>query len=92
MNWCESKGVKLRYIQPGKPNQNAFIERFNKTYRNEVLNAYLFTSLGQIRAITDDWIEIYNEQRPHRSLGRIPPSRFRRRLQTAGTSSYELSS
>ena len=91
VEWCESKGIELRYIQPGKPNQNAFIERFNKTYRNEVLDAYLFTSLAQVRAITEDWLQIYNEERPHRSLGRIPPSRFRRRLETAGTSSYELS-
>jgi putative transposase len=92
VDWCEAKGVALRYIQPGKPNQNAYIERFNKTYRNEVLDAYLFTSLAQVQSITNDWLQIYNEERPHRSLGRIPPSRFRRRLETAGTSSYELSS
>lgn len=92
VNWCESKGVELRYIQPGKPNQNAFIERFNKTYRTEVLDAYLFTDLNQVREITNNWVQIYNEERPHRSLGRIPPARFRRRLQTVGTSSYELSS
>ena len=92
VDWCEAKGVALRYIQPGKPNQNAYIERFNTTYRNEVLDAYLFTSLAQVQSITNDWLQIYNEERPHRSLGRIPPSRFRRRLETAGTSSYELSS
>lgn len=92
VNWCESKGVELRYIQPGKPNQNAFIERFNKTYRTEVLDAYLFTDLNQVREITNNWVQIYNEERPHRSLGRIPPARFRRRLQTVGTSSYKLSS
>ncbi|MEM7292043.1 MAG: IS3 family transposase [Pseudomonadota bacterium] len=91
LQWCEAKGVKLRYIQPGKPNQNAYIERFNKTYRNEVLNAYLFT-IEQVRDTTTDWIRIYNEERPHRSLERIPPSRFRRQLESAGNSSYELSS
>lgn len=92
VQWCEARGVELRYIQPGKPNQNAYIERFNKTYRNEVLNAYLFTNLEQVREITSDWIRIYNEERPHQSLGRIPPSRFRRQLENAGNSSYELSS
>ena len=91
VDWCEENNVELRYIQPGKPNQNAFIERFNKTYRVEVLNAYLFRSLEQVREITDDWLRIYNEERPHRSLGRIPPSQFRRRLEDARNSSYELS-
>lgn len=92
VNWCEKNGVELRYIQPGKPNQNAFIERFNKTYRTEVLDAYLFTDLEQVREITEGWLRMYNEERPHRSLGRIPPSWFRRRLENTGTSSYELSS
>jgi len=92
VDWCEARGIAMRYIQPGKPNQNAFIERFNKTYRNEVLDAYLFNSLVEVRKITDDWMRTYNEERPHRSLGRIPPSRFRRRLETAGTSSFEVSS
>ena len=81
----------LRYIQPGKPNQNAFIERFNKTYRVEVLNAYLFRSLEQVREITDDWLRIYNEETLHRSVGRIPPSQFRRQLENRQNSSYELS-
>lgn len=92
VSWCETKGVELRCIQPGKPNQNAFIERFNRTYRTEVLDAYLFTDLEQVREITDSWMRIYDEERPHRSLGRIPPAWLRRRLETAGNSSYELSS
>ncbi len=91
IDWCEAHGVDLRYIQPGKPNHNAFVERFNKTYRYEVLDAYLFDSLAQVREITDEWIDRYNEERPHKSLGKIPPSWFRRQL-TAGNSSYELSS
>ena len=91
VDWCEENNVQLRYIQPGKPNQNAFIERFNKTYRVEVLNAYLFRSLDQVREITDGWLRIYNEERPHRSLGRIPPSQFRRQLENEQNSSYGLS-
>jgi putative transposase len=74
--WCEVQGIALHYIQPGKPDQNAFIERFNRTYREEVLDAYVFESIREVQDITDDWLPTYNDDRPHDSLGRIPPTRF----------------
>jgi len=74
--WCDAQQIALRYIQPGKPDQNAFIERFNRTYREEVLDAYVFASLSEVQALTDDWLLAYNERRPHDALGRIPPTRF----------------
>ena len=89
--WCRDRGIRLNYIQPGKPNQNAFIERFNRTYRYEVLDAYVFESLHQVREITRRWIAEYNEERPHDSLGRIPPAMFRRQIETARNSNLELS-
>ncbi len=82
-NWSRDRGIAIRYIQPGKPNQNAFIERFNRTYRTEVLDAYLFSTLEQVRAITDRWLRDYNEYRPHESLGDVPPVQFLPRLTTA---------
>jgi putative transposase len=81
VDWCAAHGIELRYIQPGKPNQNAFVERFNRTYRTEVLNAYLFETLDEVRSITEDWIREYNEERPHDAIGRIPPSEFRRQVE-----------
>lgn len=74
--WCEHHGIRLQHIQPGKPNQNAFIERFNKTYRREVLEAWVFTSLAEVRDVTEEWLEMYNTERPHRSLGRVPPRTY----------------
>ena len=64
VDWCKSMNIAIRYIQPGKPNQNAYIERFNRTYRDEVLNCYLFENLDQVREITADWLITYNERRP----------------------------
>ncbi len=76
VQWCEAHGIVLHHIQPGKPNQNAFIERFNKTYRDEVLNAWVFTSLAEVRQVTDEWLDGYNTERPHDSLGDVPPCTF----------------
>lgn len=90
VDWCRYQGIEIRYIQPGKPNQNAFIERFNKTYRQEVLDAYLFRSLNEVRTLTAEWLRTYYEYRPHESPGRIPPAMFRRNLEPE-ISSYELS-
>ena len=79
-DWCKEQGIEIRFIQPGKPDQNAFIERFNRSYRNEVLDAHLFDSISQVQEITDDWLRRYNEIRPHDALGNLPPARYREKL------------
>ncbi|MDR7097593.1 IS3 family transposase, partial [Hydrogenophaga laconesensis] len=78
--WAQSKGIALNHIQPGKPTQNAYVERFNKTYRTEVLDCYVFDSLKEVRDMTADWLHRYNHHRPHEALGRIPPVEYRVKL------------
>lgn len=90
VNWCQRNSVKLAYIQPGKPTQNAYIERFNRTFRHEVLDAHIFEDLDQVRDLAWEWMREYNEERPHEALGRIPPTLFRKQL-TAGVSTSKLS-
>jgi putative transposase len=66
----------VAFIQPGKPTQKAFIERFNRTFREEVFDAYLFHSLAEVQAITQAWLEEYNAIRHHAALGDLPPYQF----------------
>jgi putative transposase len=90
-DWCEENGVRPLYIQPGKPNQNAFIERYNRTFRDEVLDAWLFEDLDQVRELSAEWLRTYNEERPHDALGRQPPAVFRALIEAKITSTSELS-
>lgn len=72
-DWAEQHQVKLEFIQPGTPTQNAYVERFNRTYRDEILNMYVFRTLNEVRELTENWIREYNDERPHRSLNHLTP-------------------
>jgi putative transposase len=90
MRWCAERAIELRYIQPGKPDQNAVIERYNRIYRTEVLNAYVFASLDQVREISAEWLQSYNKERPHDALAGLPPATYRAQLE-ARSSPLKLS-
>ena len=91
VEWCQAQEIGIRYIQPGKPDQNAYIERFNRSYRQDVLDAYMFSSLEEVRTVTEEWIEDYNTERPHDSLGRVPPLTFLPRPTSTREYSFNLS-
>ena len=75
-DWCKHHEIELTFIQKGKPYQNGFIERFNRTFRDEVLDVFAFDSLNQARLFTKAWMWIYNNERPHSSLGYLTPTQF----------------
>lgn len=74
--WAQEHGIQLVHIQPGKPAQNAYIERFNRTFREDVLDAYLFSSLEEVRQIVESWTDEYNAIRPHEALRGLSPHQF----------------
>lgn len=76
--WCshESRRISLQFIQPGRPMQNAYIERKNGSIRRELLNAYLFNSLTEVRVMSEEWRIDYNHERPHKSLGYLSPLKY----------------
>lgn len=76
LSWAETRGIELRFIQPGKPNQNAFVESFNGKLRLECLNTHWFSTLDDARRVIEAWRVDYNEVRPHSSLDEAPPSVF----------------
>lgn len=75
-DWCEEHQITLTYIQKGKPSQNGYVERFNRTFREEILDAYAFESLEQARMLAQAWLWIYNNERPHDAIGNVPPRLF----------------
>lgn len=86
--WAKARGIELVFIQPGKPTQNAFIERFNRTFRTEVLDRYIFHTIPEVERMSRDWQHRYNHRRPHRSLGGVPPVRFAM-AKSPSTSTFE---
>jgi putative transposase len=71
--WCKENKISLMFIQPGKPTQNAFIERCNGSLRRELLNAYVFKSISEVKQKTDEWMMDYNQNRPHKALNYKTP-------------------
>ncbi len=75
--WCEVQQIVIKFIQPGRPMQNAYIERLNRTYREDVLDAYLFETLEQVRMLSDEWQHHYNHTYPHEGLHGIRPAEWK---------------
>ena len=85
---CAANGIIIDYIEPGIPNRSAYIEGFNRSYRTEVLDVYLFTSLDEAQEIAWQWMQEYNEERGHDARGKLTPTEFH---QQAGVSPYGVS-
>lgn len=79
-SWCKERNIEMKYIQPGEPTQNAYIERFNRLFREDVLDAYVFEDLKQVKDLAEEWKNDYNLNHPHSSLGGLSPKNYLRKL------------
>lgn len=87
LTWAHRHRIALRLIEPGKPNQNAYIESFNGRLRDECLNEHWFVSLNHARAVIRAWVREYNEERPKKALGGLTPAAYARQLAATAVSS-----
>lgn len=74
MTWAEKQGIALTYIQPGKPQQNAYVERYNRTVRHEWLDLYIFETIEEVQQIATEWLWTYNNERPNMGIGGLTPA------------------
>ena len=88
--WAYQRGVRLSFIRPGKPVENAYIESFNGKFRDECLNEHWFVTLAQARRVIETWRIEYNTERPHSSLGDLPPTVFAQRRSASNEESVSL--
>jgi len=88
--WAKDNEIQIQFIQPGRPMQNGYIERFNRIYRESILDAYLFFELEQVRILTDEWMDEYNNRRPHESLGNLTPNEWKMKQLRPELSTFNL--
>ena len=88
--WTRDHEIKIQFIQPGRPMQNGYIERFNRIYRESILDAYLFFELDQVRTLTEEWMDEYNLRRPHESLGNLTPNEWKMKQLKPELSTFKL--
>ena len=72
--WAAKQGIALTHIQPGKPQQNAYVERYNRTVRHEWLDLYIFETIAEAQEIATEWLWTYNNERPNMGIGGITPA------------------
>lgn len=88
--WAKDHEIQIQFIQPGRPMQNGYIERFNIIYRESILDAYLFFELDQVRTLTEEWIDEYNLRRPHESIGNLTPNEWNMKQLKPELSTFKL--
>jgi putative transposase len=89
--WAQKHNIEIKYTQPGKPTQNAYVERFNRTFREDILDAYLFEDLAQVKRLSWEWMTDYNENHPHKALEGMSPNQFAKTFTAEGTLCCESS-